>query len=84
VKNDRLTDIFQQLIECPAMGEYINPYPPATPESAIRINFEFDEHGHTSSYVILEENNAFDEYIAEIMNAVDIMESIVHRIRFSS
>jgi hypothetical protein len=53
MKNDCLTDISHQLIECLALGEYINPYPPATPESAIRIDFKFDEHGHPLSPIIL-------------------------------
>lgn len=84
VKFDRFTDISHQLIECLTLGEYINPYPPATPESSIRIDFKFDEHGHPLSSVILEENNAFDEPITEIKNAVDFIESITYRIRFSS
>jgi hypothetical protein len=80
VKFDSLTDISHQLIECLALGEYINPYPPATPESAIRIDFKFDEHGHPLSYLIREENNALVEYIAGKKNAVEFMESIMYPI----
>jgi hypothetical protein len=46
MKFHSLTDVFHELIKGPALGEYIDPYPPSTPEPAIRIDFELDEHGY--------------------------------------